>query len=272
MREVEAPMKPSALSNWIFWGVLSGLMSMVLVAAWQGLSAPTPQVVEVKKPGEVPTPLQLLQRRVDAGDPEAQRLMAIRFLSGDGVLRSAEESKKLYDLSVSGGNAQATYELACLHDTGFLGFPRDGVMAWDLYSRAAKAGQINAMGYVSEAYEGGPAKDLVAAYAWRSLTIHLHQLSGQPSRISFKVNGSLGWMGIATYDPDYASGSYPSYASSRNDPSYDDYTNRSTELHVLRQEEWLNRISGKLSNADILLAQRRSRELLKDIEAKKAQK
>ena len=218
------------------------------------------------------TDLQLLQRQVDAGDPEAQRLMAIRFLSGDGVLRSAEESKKLYDLSVSGGNAQAMYELACLHDTGTTGFPRDGAMAWDLYFRAAKAGQINAMGYVSEAYEGGPAKDFVSSYAWRSLAIHLSQLPGQRANLSFKVDGSLGWMGIATYDPDYTSGLYPSYSSSRNDPSYADYTNRSTQLGVLRQEEWLNRITRKLSDADILLAQKRSRELLAEIEAKKAKK
>jgi hypothetical protein len=270
MREVEAPMKPSALSNWIFWGVLSGLMSMVLVAAWQGLSAPTPHVVEVEKPGEVLTPLQLLQSRVDAGDPEAQRLMAIRFLSGDGVLRSAEESKKLYDLSVSGGNAQAMYELACLHDTGIPGFPRDGVMAWDLYSRAAKAGQFNAMGYVSEAYEGGPTKDLVSSYAWRSLAIHFYQLSERQSNISFMVNGSLGWMGVANYDQDNIYGSYR--PSSRNDSSYYEYTRESTSLRVIRHDVWLNRISRKLSDTDILLAQKRSREILTEIESKKSKK
>ena len=262
MREVEAPMKPSALSGWIFWGVLSGLMSMVLVAAWQGLSAPAAQGVEAKKSGEVLTPLQLLQRRVDSGDSEAQRLMAIRFLSGDGVLRSAEESKKLYDLSVSGSNAQAMYELACLHDTGHPGFPRDGVVAWDLYLRAANGGQIDALGYISEAYEGDRAlKDLVASYAWRSVAIHLSRLSEARLSISIKTNGSLGWMGISN-----------DYLASRNDPSYSDYNPQSALLRVLRHDVWLQRIEKKLSDADILLAQRRSRELLGQIEANKAKK
>lgn len=256
MREVEAPMKPSALSNWFFWGVLSGLMSMVIVAAWQGPSAPTPQVVEVKKPGEVLTPLQLLQSRVDAGDPEAQRLMAIRYLVGDGVLRSAEESKKLYDFSVAGGDAQAMYELACLHDTGRPGFPRDGVVAWGLYLRAANAGQIDAMGYISEAYEGSRGlHDLVAAYAWRSVAIHLYRLSVERSDIYIKTDGSLGWMGIEQYERAYASFDY-----------------QSTFLRVVRHDEWLQRIETKLQHAHVLVAQKRSRELLKEIEAIKAKK
>lgn len=270
MREAEIPRKRSILRSWLFWSLLLGLVSAGAVALWLRSAHASVQATQVVKGGEALSSLHALQRRVDAGDPEAQRLMAIRYLSGDGVLRSAEESKKLYDLSVSGGNAQAMYELARLHDTGIPGFPSDGIMAWDLYSRAAKSGQIDAMGYVSEAYEGGPTKDLVAAYAWRSLAIHLHQLSEQRPSISFKVNGSLGWMGIATYDPDYSSGNYG--PSTRNDSSYHDYTNRSTELQVLRQEVWLNRISRKLSDADILLAQKRSRELLAEIEAKKAKK
>ena len=268
MREADAPKASTDLPQWAF---ISVLMALILLAA--GLGSPkSASSAQAAKQGqeEKLTDLQLLQRRVDAGDPEAQRLMAIRFLSGEGVLRSAEESKKLYDLSVSGGNAQAMYELACLHDTGTPGFPRDAAVAWDLYFRAAKGGQINALAYVSEAYEGGPTKDFVAAYAWRSVAIHLHQLSEQRPSISFKVNGSLGWMGIATYDPEYVNGSYgPSY---RNDHSYSDYTNRSTSLQVLRHEEWLNRISRKLSDADILLAQKRSRELLAEVEAKKAKK
>jgi hypothetical protein len=259
MREAETPDKRSILRSWLFWGLLSGLISAVVVTLWLRFTSTSAQATQVSKAEEGLSSLQALQRRVDADDPEAQRLMAIRYFNGDGVLRSAEESKKLYDLSVSGGNAQATYELACLHDAGFPGFPRDGVMAWDLYSRAAKAGQINAMGYVSEAYEGGPTKDLVSSYAWRSLAIHLYQLNEGRSNISFRVNGSLGWMGIEAYDQSY-----------RNDSSYSSYTTQDISLIVLRHDIWLKRISRKLSDADILLAQKRSRELLSEIEANKA--
>jgi TPR repeat protein len=260
MREADAPKASTDLPQWAF---ISVLMALILLAAGLG-STKSASSAQAAKQGqeEKLTPLQLLQRRVDDGDPEAQRLMAIRFLGGEGVLRSAEESKKLYDLSVSGGNAQAMYELACLHDTGTPGFPRDAAVAWDLYFRAAKAGQIDAMGYVSEAFEGGPSKDLVTSYAWRSLAIHLHQLSDRRSDISFKVDGALRWMGIVAYDQ----------VNYRNDPSYNDYTSGSTSLHVLRHENWLGRISRKLSDADILLAQKRSRELLAEIEAKKAKK
>lgn len=261
MREAEIPDKRSILRSWLFWGLLSCLISAVVVTLWIRFTPASAQVGQVIKAEEALSPLQALQLRVDAGDPEAQRLMAIRFLSGDGVLRSAEESKKLYDLSVSGGNAQAMYELACLHDTGTTGFPRDAAMAWNLYFRAAKAGQINAMAYISEAYEGGPAKDFVSSYAWRSLAIHLSQLPGQRANLSFKVDGSLGWMGITHRYEEYL-----------NDPCYYKYNSLSAVLIVSSHEKWLERISGMLSDADILLAQKRSRELLAEIEAKKAKK
>jgi len=260
MREADAPKASTDSPQWIFISVLMGL---VLLAASLGspnsaASAPAAQ----QGPEEKLTDLQRLQRRVEAGEPEAQRLMAIRYLNGDGVLRSAEESKKLYDLSVAGGDAQAMYELACLHDTGQPGFPRDGVVAWGLYSRAANAGQIDAMGYVSEAYEGNrDLQDLVAAYAWRSVAIHLRRLSEGRSDIHIKTDGSLGWMGIEDKGANYL-----------NDPSYFDYNARTTLLIVLRHDEWLRRIEKKLQDDHVLVAQRRSQEILRQIEAKKAKK
>ena len=246
MREVEAPMKPSALSNWIFWGVLSGLMSMVLVAAWQGLSAPTPQVVEVKKPGEVPTPLQLLQRRVDAGDPEAQRLMALRYRDGNDVLRSAEETLRLLNASIKGGDVQSIYELACIYDAGIPGVTGETDIAWNLFKDSAMAGNINAMAYLSEVYEGGSGlvpRNLIEAYAWRSLAIFI----GSQSTASVPPK----WNGPATKRVPISGYAVPS-----------DF--------IYNAQRWLSFIS--LTNADILLAQKRSRELLKEIEVNKAKK
>ena len=262
MREAEIPDKRSILRSWLFWGLLSGLTSAAVVFLWLGIAPSSTPEIQVKKAEAVLSPLQALQLRVDSGDCEAQRQMAFRFLFGNGVLRSAEDSKRLYDLSVSGGNAQAMYDLACLHDSGAPGFVRDAALAWGLYQRAAKAGQIDAMGYVSEAYEGSSdVIDLVASYAWRNVAIHLSRSSEGEQVIRIKTNGSRGWMGINTrhyYDA--------------KDTSYFDYNNQSVLLTVRSPDEWIRRLERKLSDTDILVAQKRSKEILKEIEASKLKK
>ena len=155
MREGEIPDKRSILRSWLFWGLLSGLTSAAVVFLWLGLAPGSTPGIQFKKADEVLSPLHALQKRADAGDPEAQRLMAIRYRDGIGVLRSAAETKRLLELSISAGNAHAMYELACLYDGGMPGIAADEEKAWDLYVKSAEYGHINSAAYVSEALSFG---------------------------------------------------------------------------------------------------------------------
>lgn len=251
MREDHPVSRSSDLPQWIFLGVL---MSLILLAA--SLGTPNSDVsARVAKHGqqEKLTDLQLLQRQVDAGDPEAQRLMALRCRDGVGVLRSAAETTRLLELSISGGNVHAMYDLACLYDGGMPGVAADDEKAWDLYLKSAEHGHVNGAAYVSEAlsFGVGVVKDnhLVEAYAWRSVVTYLHEHIQDASFIIINMKGRRGFMNIDMDDATYASGGAV----------------HSTTL-------WLRRLEKRLSVQGILEAQKRSRELLTEIEAKKAKK
>ena len=252
MREDHPISRSSDLPQWVFLGVL---MSLILLAASLGpakssevsrpFNPPQPATVQKQDPDAQLTPLQALQRRVEAGDPEAQRLMALRYRDGDGVLRSAEETMRLLGASARGGDMQSTYELACIYDAGIPGVRSQPEIAWKLFNDAAMAGHVDAMWYLSESFLRGGSGipyNLIEAYAWRSLAMHVG------SQSSARVY--LNWSGPAGRG---SSGSSEQISSGGRIGG-----------------EWLRRIY--LSDGDILLAQKRSRELLAEIEAKKPKK
>ena len=253
MREDHPVSRSTDLPQWIFIGVL---MSLILLAASLGPaksteagqpSNPSPlSTAQRQAPDAQLTPLQALQRRVEAGDPEAQRLMALRYRDGDGVLRSAEETMRLLGASARGGDMQSTYELACIYDAGIPGVRSQPEIAWKLFNDAAMAGHVDAMWYLSESFLRGGSGipyNLIEAYAWRSLAMHVG------SQRSARVY--LNWSGPVSRG---SSGSSEQISSGGRIGG-----------------EWLrNRIY--LSDGDTLLAQKRSRELLAEIESKKAKK
>ena len=252
MREDHPISRSSDLPQWVFLGVL---MSLILLTASLGPAKSTEagqpsnpsqtSTAQRRDPDAQLTPLQALQRRVEAGDPEAQRLMALRYRDGDGVLRSAEETMRLLGASARGGDMQSTYELACIYDAGIPGVRSQPEIAWKLFNDAAMAGHVDAMWYLSESYLRGGSGipyNPIEAYAWRSLAMYI----GSQSSASVYLN----WRGPASRG---SSGSSEQISSGGSISQY-----------------WLAKIP--VSNADILLAQKRSRELLAEIEAKKAKK
>jgi TPR repeat protein len=252
MREDHPASRSSDLPQWIFVGAL---MSLILLAASSGpaksseanqsSNPPQPATSPKPDPDAQLTPLQALQRRVEAGDPEAQRLMALRYRDGDGVLRSAEETMRLLGASARGGDLQSTYELACIYDAGIPGVRSQPDIAWKLFNDAALAGHVDAMWYLSESYLRGGSGipyNCVEAYAWRSLAMYLASQRSAPVYLNWRGPAGRG-----------SSGSSEQISSGGGISEY-----------------WLAKIP--VSNADILLAQKRSRELLAEIDAKKAKK
>ncbi len=252
MREAEPPDRPTLFRSRISLVLLVGVISFAIVALWLRF-APAPErpaqasgpVTLTKKSDEVLTPIQALQKRVDAGDPEAQRLMAIRYRDGDGVLRSAEETLRLLNAAIKGGDIQSLYELACIYDSGEPGIPTQPITAWLLFNEAAINGNLDAMWYVSEVHMRGASGiqfNPIEAYAWRSVALHLGSQSS--ARIS------LNWSGPRSRG---SSGADETFIAGKSSSRY---------LSV----------GVRLSDADILLAQKRSKELLKEVEANMAKK
>lgn len=256
MREDHPVSRSSDLPQWVFLGVL---MSLILLTASLGPAKSTEagqpsnpsqtSTAQRRDPDAQLTPLQALQRRAEAGDPEAQRLLALRYRDGDGVLRSATETKRLLEMSIAAGNEDARYDLAFLQDTGFPGIGLQELQAWANFYNAARSGHIPSMAYIAEACAQGEGQHIIESYAWRDLTIHLS--ADKITSIWVHGNGSRGAFGKAT---DYKGG-------------FDILLS-----NLEWREKWLKEVSSKMSRDDIIAAQKLSRELLAAIEAKKAKK
>ncbi len=108
-----------------------------------------------------------LQEKADAGDAKAERDLALKYLTGDGVaVNQAEAARWLLTASYR-GEAVAEYWLGALYAQG-QGVPADPAQAYHWYSAAAKHGNRAAMQRLGLAsFDGqGTDKNPEEAAAW----------------------------------------------------------------------------------------------------------
>ena len=79
-----------------------------------------------------------------AGNPNAQFVIASRYLEGKAVTVDAKQAARWYEKAAAQSLANAQYRLATLFERG-LGVPQDQAAARMWYERAAKAGNVKAM-------------------------------------------------------------------------------------------------------------------------------
>ncbi len=90
-----------------------------------------------------------LQSRAQRGDSAAQRLLAQRYMSGDGVPRSVIQAARWYRKAAQSGDAEAQYVLSGLYLRGE-GVPRDAGVAVQWLRRAAAQGHPAARAQVTQ--------------------------------------------------------------------------------------------------------------------------
>ena len=105
------------------------------------------------------------------GDPEAQYLLAVRYLNGQGVPQDNEEAVTWLKRSADHGHPGAQDSLGVRYATG-QGVAQNDVEALSWFRRAAEQGHPVAQFNVGLAYAQGRGipVDMVEAYAWFCLS------------------------------------------------------------------------------------------------------
>jgi TPR repeat protein len=107
------------------------------------------------------------QKSAEAGNINAEILLAEDYRTGLGVPKNYEKAKEWYGKAAAQGDSDAAYTLGLLYHSGEY-FPRDLGQSFDWFHAAALAGHVNAMAFLAEMYDSssGTKQDLLEAAKW----------------------------------------------------------------------------------------------------------
>lgn len=126
------------------------------------------------------SPLDRLTALADAGNANAELLLGLKLLDGDGIAINEAEAAKWLERAANQNVPVAAYRLGTLYERGH-GVPADPVRAVQWYATAAKAGNRKAMHNLAVAYANGTGvtKDLVVAAQWFTRAANLGLANSQ---------------------------------------------------------------------------------------------
>jgi hypothetical protein len=126
-------------------------------------------VAPAASPGTAPNPdaMGRLESSAEQGDVAAQRELAHRHLTGDGVVKDLAQAEKWFRLAAARGDADAQYNLAVMYKDGE-GVPADAAEAARWCRLAAEQDYAMAQHAMGVIYDQGDgvARDPVTAAAW----------------------------------------------------------------------------------------------------------
>ena len=114
-------------------------------------------------------PLDKLTALANNGNAQAELIVGLKYLDGDGVAVSEAEAAKWLERAAVAGLPVAQYRLGTLYERG-RGVPLDPIKSVHWYTLAAQAGNRKAMHNLAVAYASGTGvtKDLAEAARWFS--------------------------------------------------------------------------------------------------------
>jgi TPR repeat protein/AcrR family transcriptional regulator len=147
----------------------------LMFASVQGQVKPASSISSVSS-----APLDKLSALANAGKPDAQLMIGLKYLSGDGVAKNDAEASKWIARSATQGNAVAQYWLGSLYQHG-RGVAADPAQALAWYDKAAAQGNRKAMHNLAIAYADGHgvAKDFMIAARWFTQAAQLGYVDSQ---------------------------------------------------------------------------------------------
>lgn len=110
---------------------------------------------------------QWLMRAAQAGDARAQRLLAVRYATGSGLIKNADEAFRWFVKAAEQGDAPSEYQVGMAYRQG-TGVAADLTSYREWMERAADAGYRDAGFHVGEIYSDGQgvARDLRRGGYW----------------------------------------------------------------------------------------------------------
>jgi TPR repeat protein/AcrR family transcriptional regulator len=131
------------------------------------------------KPAGV-APLDKLSALANAGKPDAQLMVGLKYLSGDGVPKNDTEAAKWIARAATQGNPVAEYWFGSLYQRG-RGVAADPAQAIVWFDKSAAQGNRKAMHNLAIAYADGRgvAKDFMVAARWFTQAAQLGYVDSQ---------------------------------------------------------------------------------------------
>jgi TPR repeat protein len=202
--------------------------------------------------------LKWYRKAAEQGDAKSQYNLAVCLSTGEGVEKDESESVKWYRMAADQGYASAQSNLGYCYYSG-KGVSKNLVEALKWYRKGAEQGNVQAEYFLAHAYtygrEFGVDQDLDLAFQWNARAAAQGHVQAQIQTAQHYAYGS----GVPKNEVEaYA---YFNLANSHANTTFTRYENNQFQA-----------LEKKLSREEIYLAQRRSGELKKEIEAKIASK
>ncbi|MGH6870862.1 MAG: TetR family transcriptional regulator [Rhizomicrobium sp.] len=140
-----------------------------VAAAVKLAAAPAKPAAAMAKPAHTDMAVYRLTALASTGNPDAELLLGLRAMDGDGVAQDDAKAARLFQQSADQGNAIAQYWLGTLYQRG-RGVTQDAAAAWRLYQAAARKGNVKAMYNLADADARGngvkPNADQAVHWFW----------------------------------------------------------------------------------------------------------
>ena len=168
------PVKPLLL--------LASVVGLIGLTAWLALDQHHDALPAAPVAAAVP------HTRAEAGDPEAQLQLGMRYAAGDGVVQNDKEAAKWLERAARKGLADAQYEYGLMLLQG-RGVVQDYRAAFEWIEKPARRGHAKAQYSLGELYRygTGTAIDKARAYLWFNLA------AAQGVEAAAKARDSIVW-------------------------------------------------------------------------------
>jgi TPR repeat protein len=148
---------------------------------WLAAGQPLEDGVAIDEKFDYATAVGLFRPSAEQGDADAQRFLAVSYMTGLGVPQDHAVAVSWYRKAAEQGDAAAQYQLGLMYLIG-QGVPQDHAVAVSWYRKAADQGDAGAQSILGSMYEDGLGvpQDYVIALMWLNLAAVSDALSSDP--------------------------------------------------------------------------------------------
>ena len=176
----------------VFAALLLGLLVLFFIAPALGAdTSPVDQAKAAIEAQRYDEALELIVPLADAGNTDAQNVLAIMYIQGWGVDQDAIRAREWFEKAAAGGNARASFNLARMYAMGN-GVPKDCARALQYLRAPAEAGdpvgQVNLGSMYADGSECIP-QDFEEALRWYRMAANQGDALAQHSLGAFYALG-----------------------------------------------------------------------------------
>jgi uncharacterized protein len=151
--------------------LLCCLLLLCPLAQAETKTQPTPET-KVETCYKAGMALEILTQCADKGDADAQNILGMMYLQGQGITKDEKKAFQLFTKAAAQNQGDAQNALGVIYEKGY-GVLVDTNKAFEWYSKAAQLNHVGAQNNLAYmyAYGTGVKQDIVVAYMWATLAV-----------------------------------------------------------------------------------------------------